>query len=331
MNQRASDYQLPLFRRSRRRATASVWSVDHAASGSAAARGLREARARSRMSSAVRMPRHGDRGDDEASERVQVAIPIVVVVFLALLAAGCESSEPTTGDTSATPLRLAVDDLRPLVTISPEATGWPWHVDPQTRVASPSSFKLDQSDPSYPIQKALRDAYQEAGHRSSQQQLVRRRQEGVLFRNLVATSAEATSAMEAEHEFARHWFPELNTKRFATSERTASVSKAGQCAAEPTTQVRRDGWTMANAVLSVYVTCNPCDSDVADAARRWAERIDEAAHAAAGGPRSYSHRTHDSLETSSGDGASASRSSPPRLWSASRRRARSSCGGSGDS
>jgi hypothetical protein len=41
------------------------------------------------------------------------------------------------------------------------------------------------------------------------------------------------------------------------------------------------GWTRANVVLAVYVSCNPCDSDVADAARRWAATIDDAAHKAA--------------------------------------------------
>ena len=41
------------------------------------------------------------------------------------------------------------------------------------------------------------------------------------------------------------------------------------------------GWTRANAVLAAYVSCNPCDSDVADAAAAWAEKIDNAVHTAA--------------------------------------------------
>ena len=41
------------------------------------------------------------------------------------------------------------------------------------------------------------------------------------------------------------------------------------------------GWRRANAVLAVYVDCGRCESDVADAARRWAQTIDDAARTAA--------------------------------------------------
>ena len=92
-----------------------------------------------------------------------VAIPVVLALTSASLAVGCSSSGQTKGETSAAPPRVAADDLRPLVTIPPEATRWPWPVDPQTHVASPSSFTLDRSEPSYRIQKAVRDAYEEAG------------------------------------------------------------------------------------------------------------------------------------------------------------------------
>jgi hypothetical protein len=211
-----------------------------------------------------------------------VAIPIVVL-SLALLA-GCGSSGPT-GDTSAAPLLLAVDDLRPLVTISPDATGWPWHVDPQTRVASPS-FKLDQSDPSYPIQKALSDAYQDAGLVKSATSSWfdgKNGKKASSFANLVATTAEATSALEAEHEFARAWFPEFEHQevRDIGADGVGEQSWAVRGGTDNAGFVEI-GWTRANAVLSVYLTCNPCDSDIADAARRWAERIDDAAHTAAG-------------------------------------------------
>ena len=146
--------------------------------------------------------------------------------LFALLAAGCGSSEPITGDTNAAPRSLAVGDLRPLVTISPGVTGWPWPVNPQTRVASPP-FELDESDPSYPIQKALSDVYQDAGLvKSATSSWFDGTKKASSFANLVATPAEATSA-EAEREFARAWFPEFeHTKRFATSERRASVSVA---------------------------------------------------------------------------------------------------------
>src|SRR5262245_5599312 len=85
-----------------------------------------------------------------------------VILALALPAAGCGGSGQSHEETSEVELQLAVDDLRPLVTVSPDATGWAWQVDPETRLASPP-FKLDQSDPSYPIQKALTDAYHDAG------------------------------------------------------------------------------------------------------------------------------------------------------------------------
>jgi hypothetical protein len=215
---------------------------------------------------------------------VIVRVVSIVVLVLTLLAAGCGSSEPTAGDTSASPL-LAIDDLRPLVTISPEATGWPWPVDAQTRIASPSSFRLDQSDPSYPIQKALRDAYQEAG-------LVKlatsswfdgeHGKKASSFANLVVTPARARSAMEAEHEFARHWFPEFEHHEIRDIEADGigelSWAVRGGIGTAGFVEI---GWTRANAVLSVYVTCNPCDSDVAEAARRWAAKIDIAAQTAA--------------------------------------------------
>jgi hypothetical protein len=211
-----------------------------------------------------------------------VAIPAVLALASALLAAGCGSSGRTTGQTSAAD-QLAVDDLRPLVTISPEATGWPWPVDPQTRVALPSAFKLDQSEPSYPIQKALRDAYRDAGLvRLATSSWFDGVKKASSFANLVATPADATSAMNAEHRFARHWFPEFEHQEVHDI-RADGVGEESWAVRGGTGNAGfvEIGWTRANAVLSVYVTCNPCDSDITEAASRWAAKIDEAARTAA--------------------------------------------------
>ena len=88
--------------------------------------------------------------------------------------------------------------------------------------------------------------------------------------------------MEAEHEFARHWFPEFEQQEIHDigAEGIGEQSWAVRGGTDNAGFVEI-GWTRANAVLSVYVTCNPCDSDVADAARRWADEIDDAARTAA--------------------------------------------------
>jgi hypothetical protein len=86
------------------------------------------------------------------------------------------------------------------------------------------------------------------------------------------------SAMNAEHEFARSWFP--------TFEQVAIREIEAAGLGEHSWAVRggRDdagfveiGWTRGNLVLAVYVSCYPCHADVTDAARRWAEAIDSLA------------------------------------------------------
>ena len=57
---------------------------------------------------------------------------------------------------------MAVEDLRSLVTLSPDATGWRWDVEPQTRLLTPPQ-ELDEARPSYAYKKALTDAYSDAG------------------------------------------------------------------------------------------------------------------------------------------------------------------------
>lgn len=213
-----------------------------------------------------------------------VAIPIVVL-SLALFAAGCGSPGPARSDTSATPLLLAVDDLRPLVTVSPEATGWPWPVDPQTRLGARPP-KLDDSITGYKIQKTLFDAYREAGLVKSATSSWfdgANGKKASSFANLVASPAEATSALDAEHDFARRWFPEFEHQEIRAIEADGIGEQSWAVrGGDDDAGFVEIGWTRANAVLAVYVSCTPCDSDVADAARRWAEEIDDAAHTAAG-------------------------------------------------
>ena len=180
--------------------------------------------------------------------------------------------------------RLAVEDLRPLVTVSPSATGWRWDVEPQTRLRT-TPPKLDEDEPSYAIQKALTDAYSDAG-------LVKAAtsswwdnanvKKASSFANLVATPEAARAALDAENEFANHWFPEFEHQeiREIEADGIGEESWAVRGGTDDAGFVEI-GWRRANAVLAVYVNCRPCDSDLADAARRWAKAIDDAARTAA--------------------------------------------------
>ena len=180
--------------------------------------------------------------------------------------------------------RLAVDDLRQLVTVSPDATGWRWQVEPQTRLLSPP-LTLDESAPGHAIRSVLTAAYTEAG-------LVKgatsswwddpNGKKASSFASLVATPETAATALEADHEFARQWFTEFEHHEIdeIEAEGIGEESWAVRGGTDDAGFVEI-GWTRANAVLAVYVTCSPCESDVADAARRWAERIDETARTAA--------------------------------------------------
>ena len=171
--------------------------------------------------------------------------------------------------------RLTVEDLRPLVTLSPEATGWSWDVEPQTHLRTPPPPKLDEAEPSYAIQKALLDAYTDAG-------LVRAAtsswwdnanvKKASSFAYLVATPDTARAALEAEKEFAHHWFPEFEHQeiREIEADGIGEESWAVRGGTDDAGFVEI-GWRRANATLAVYVNCRPCDSDLADAARRWAQ------------------------------------------------------------
>jgi hypothetical protein len=197
----------------------------------------------------------------------------------AALASGCGSSESSADSSAVRTSREAAKALRSLVAVSPEATGWTWSAKPETRTASPQPFPFDRSEPSYAVQKELFDAYDAAGIRlSGTSSWWGARQKASSFATLVSTAAGAESAMNAEHKFAQAWFP--------TFEQAAIREIAASGLGERSWAVRSDrddasfveiGWTRGNLVLAVYVSCYPCHADVADAARRWAEAIDNMA------------------------------------------------------
>ena len=208
----------------------------------------------------------------------------MVVLCAASLAAGCAGSDQGV-DAAEGAKRLTVEDLRPLVTLSPDATGWRWDVEPQTHLRTPPPPTLDEAEPSYAIQKALMDAYTDAGlvkAATSSWWDYANVKKASSFANLVATPETATAALEAENEFAHHWFPEFEHQeiRDIDADGIGEESWAVQGGGVEGGFVEI-GWTRGNATLGVYVNCRPCQSDLADAARRWAKAIDEAARAAA--------------------------------------------------
>ena len=212
-----------------------------------------------------------------------VAVSAVVVLCVAWLAAGCADSEQGM-DVADASKRLAVEDLRPLVTLSPNATGWSWDVEPQTRLLTPP-IQLDESAPGHAIRKALTDAYTDAGlvkGATSSWWDTANMKKASSFASLVATREAAKTAMEADHEFARQWFPEFEHHEIdeIDADGIGEQSWAVRGGTDDAGFVEI-GWRRANAVLAVYVNCRPCQSDLADAARRWAQKIDDAARTAA--------------------------------------------------
>jgi hypothetical protein len=209
-----------------------------------------------------------------------VAIAASAALAAALLA-GCGSSGSSKDPSTVTTTREAVKALRSLVTVSPEATGWAWSAKPQTRTASPQPFTFDEAEPSYTIKKDLDDAYREARVRKrATSSWWEETQKASSFATLVSSAAGAESAMKAEHEFAQAWFP--------TFEQAAIRDIEAHGLGEHRWAVRSDrddasfveiGWTRGNLVLAVYVSCDPCQADVANAARRWATAIDNVAKA----------------------------------------------------
>ena len=81
-----------------------------------------------------------------------------------------------------------------------------------------------------------------------------------------------------EKEFAHLWFPEFEHQeiREIEADGIGEESWAVRGGTDDAGFVEI-GWRRANATLAVYVNCRPCESDLADAARRWAKTIDDAA------------------------------------------------------
>ena len=200
-------------------------------------------------------------------------------MLAAAIVAGCGSSGSSADSSTVTTSRDAVKALRSLVTVSPEATGWPWSAKPQTRTASPQPFTLGRSEPSYSLQKDLYDAYDAAGIRQSRTSNWRdARQKASSFATLVSTAAGAESAMNAEHEFAQAWFPTFEQAEIREIEANGLGERSWAVRGDrDDASFAEIGWTRGNLVLSVYVSCYPCHADVAEAARRWAQAIDNVA------------------------------------------------------
>ena len=216
---------------------------------------------------------------------VRVAVCAFVVLCAASFAAGCAGSDQGTEPADAAK-QLTVEDLRPLVTLSPDATGWSWDVAPQTHLRPPSPPRLDETEPSYALQKALLDAYTDAGlvkAATSSWWDYANVKKASSFAYLVATRDTARAALEAEKEFAHHWFPEFEHQeiREIEADGIGEESWAVRGGTDDAGFVEI-GWRRANATLAVYVNCRPCESDLADAARGWAMKIDDAARTVAG-------------------------------------------------
>ena len=216
---------------------------------------------------------------------VRVAVCAFVVFCAASFAAGCAGSDQGTEPADAAK-QLTVEDLRPLVTLSPDATGWSWDVAPQTHLRPPSPPRLDETEPSYALQKALLDAYTDAGlvkAATSSWWDYANVKKASSFAYLVATRDTARAALEAEKEFAHHWFPEFEHQeiREIEADGIGEESWAVRGGTDDAGFVEI-GWRRANATLAVYVNCRPCESDLADAARGWAMKIDDAARTVAG-------------------------------------------------
>jgi hypothetical protein len=213
-------------------------------------------------------------------DHVVRTVAVSALACACLVAVGCGGSDPS-GQAAE---QLAVADLRTLVTVSPVATGWSWTVDPRTRFLEPP-IEHDESPPGHEIRKTLADAYADAGLVAAATSSWWDTEDGKKassFANLVATADDATRAMEAERDFARRWFPEFEhwEIREIDADGIGEQQWAVQGGTDETGFVEI-GWTRGNATLAVYVNCNPCPSDLADAARRWARAIDDAARAAA--------------------------------------------------
>lgn len=195
-----------------------------------------------------------------------------------VLVAGCGAAEQVADESP----RLTADHVRPLVTIAPDATGWQWTAKPETQVSPVAD--VERWKPTHAVQETYRDAQVAAGLvRTASSSWWDDGKKASSFADLYATPEGARSALEAGRAFADEWF--------STIERTPFDELDIDGPGEARWAVRGGpdgagfveiGWVRGNAVLGVYVTCNPCESDLAAATRQWADALDEAATKAAG-------------------------------------------------
>jgi hypothetical protein len=203
-----------------------------------------------------------------------------IVLAVALLATGCTGSKneetPEPG--------LAVSDLERLVTVSPAATGWKsvaWTVKPgtpgpYTRAELDQGLGLDPSRPSFEIESKLSEALQDAG-------FVENRQGGWLdglgiahsYATIFQSHEGAQAALAAEHDYTDGWYAEFEPREIrrisADGLGDENWAVQGGSSRAGVIEIR---WTRDNALLGVYLNCSPCRSEIAQAARRWAEAID---------------------------------------------------------
>jgi hypothetical protein len=102
------------------------------------------------------------------------------------------------------------------------------------------------------------------------------------FADLYSTPEGARSALRAGEAFAAEWFPTIEHRQVEDLDvgDLGDARWAVRHGADAAAFVEI-GWVRGNAVLGVYVDCSPCESDLATAARRWADAVDAAAVAAA--------------------------------------------------
>jgi hypothetical protein len=206
-----------------------------------------------------------------------------------LLTAGCTGSEPTT---TPAHVELGSNDLAGLVAVSPTATGWrstEWRVmpgasGPRTRAELDRGLGLDPSDPSFEIQATLTVALQDAGFVVTRQR-VWQGEAGVAhsFATLFETREGAQDALGASRDFAADWYPEIERRPIRdvdAADGLGDKSWAVQGGRDEAGFVEL-AWVRGTAQLGVYLNCSPCSSDLAAAARSWADAIDAEALATA--------------------------------------------------
>ena len=172
--------------------------------------------------------------------------------------------------------RLTADDLRALVTVSPDATGWTWSAKPTTRLRSPVALaQALRREVPRPLRKEMARAGLEGNGMSHWQDKGR---QAASFASIYRTSEGARAVFAAERTLAHA--SNRNVGGHPVDVDIGDESWAVRGGSDVTGFVAI-GWTRANAVMGLYVECTTaCPSDVAAAAEAWAAAIDDAAQAA---------------------------------------------------